>query len=240
MIAQWIIGNWKMYGTYDQGLEWGRVLAEKRKERSIESRMIVCPSAAMIGALSSVLRQTPIEIGAQDCHSELSGPFTGDISASMLFDIGCRYVLLGHSERRHNHNESNALIQQKIHAALQANLTVILCIGETAAEYDARQTRQTLLQQLDNALSDRMMIAYEPVWAIGSGTPASLETIKDVHAMIYTFLQDRALQTIPLLYGGSVTETNAAQILSLPHVNGVLVGKTSLDPEKFWRIAANA
>ncbi len=189
----------------------------------------------------------PVSIGAQDLHGEEHGAFTGEVSASMLKDAGCRYVIVGHSERRQLFGETNAAVQKKSAAALRRGLRPILCIGETSDQRASAQTEQVLSVQLAEGLAavgkeraGEVVIAYEPVWAIGSGHPATPEQAREAHRQIRTRIRDLwgqdAAGQVPILYGGSVTADNIAELLATPEIDGALVGGACLDPVQFARI----
>lgn len=204
--------------------------------------ILICPPAPLLIPATDIAG--PIAIGAQDCHTNTSGAHTGDISAAQIRDAGARYVILGHSERRTDHGETNALIAAKITAAWEANLIAILCIGETLEQYEAGQTLPVLYEQLDNSLpkgvtAKNTVIAYEPVWAIGSGKTPSIQEISDVHNALRTHLLTLVgsqSNGIPLLYGGSVKPQNAAEIFAIQNVDGALVGGASLKADDFSQI----
>ena len=239
-----IAGNWKMNGLLADSL--ARTLAHlMRTQQNWPFEMVVCPPFTLLHSLSNILSGSGITLGAQDCHTKESGAHTGDISPLMLKDVGCTYVILGHSERRLDHGEGDSLIKAKAKAALAAGLKVILCIGETEAERDASRTLIVNQNQLKGSTpedvdSSNLVIAYEPVWAIGTGrTPTDCE-IQDIHAFIRKEL--RALigteaDAIRVLYGGSMKPGNAGGILALPDVDGGLIGGASLKAEDFWAIA---
>lgn len=232
-------GNWKMNGT-QADLKEIAALAENHPSPACD--ILICPPAPLL--IPAVDTAGPIAIGAQDCHTNTSGAHTGEISAAQIRDTGARYVILGHSERRTDHEEKNALIAEKITAAWQADLIAILCIGETLAQYEAGQTLPTLYEQLDNSLpngvtSKNTVIAYEPVWAIGSGKTPTVQEISDVHDALRTHLLTLVgpqSNGIPLLYGGSVKPQNAAEIFAIQNVDGALVGGASLKANDFSQI----
>jgi triosephosphate isomerase (TIM) len=210
-----------------------------------EVEILICPPATLLIAAAAFCQGTAVGLGAQDCHAEPSGPFTGDISAEMLKDAGATYVILGHSERRAGHNETNEIVRAKVKAALRAGLAAIICVGETRAERDAGDAMPMVAEQLagsipENSPPGRIVVAYEPVWAIGSGlTPASHD-IAEMHG----FIRDRVNQHLPgqsaklrILYGGSVRPANAAQLLQIKHVDGALIGGASLSCAEFMAIA---
>lgn len=223
-----VAGNWKMNGSLRQGKE---LLAALVVPQGVE--VIVCPPATLLGGLAASGR-SDLQWGGQDCHAQPSGAFTGDIAAEMLAEVGASFVLVGHSERRQLHGETSGVVREKALAAQRAGLKPILCIGETLAEREAGKVEQVLAAQLSESLpesftADAFILAYEPIWAIGTGKVASLEMIAAVH----NFLISRLPGGGKLLYGGSVNAENAGAILSLPQVHGVLVGGASLKAESF-------
>lgn len=240
-----IVGNWKMNGL----LEDSRLRAENlgRAVAAIKDggfEMVLCPPATMIGTVLDVLKGNPVGIGGQDCHTAVSGAYTGNISAAMLKDLGCTHVILGHSERRQYHGESNALIAEKAAAAHTAGLNAIICVGETDAERTNGQANAVVSAQLAESIplsstADNTAIAYEPVWAIGTGKTASADDIRDMHAHIRRAASEKIANgpLVKLLYGGSVKGSNAPEILHIPHVDGVLVGGASLVADDFIAIA---
>ena len=207
--------------------------------------MLICPPATLLFLVAELLTDTPVALGAQDCHAKPSGAFTGDIAAPMLADAGCSYVIVGHSERRAGHREDDALVRAKAEAAVAAGLTPIVCLGETEAERDAGQALAVVERQLAGSLpagaeAARLVVAYEPVWAIGTGRTPTASDIEAVHRHLRRKLAGRVAEPerVRLLYGGSVKKDNCAEILGLPEVNGALVGGASLKAEEFWAIAA--
>lgn len=231
-----IAGNWKMNGLARDG----RALAEtvSRGVAALAERapdVVLCPPATILAAIGSVLAQGPVALGGQDCHDEASGAHTGDIAAPMLADVGCRYVIVGHSERRQGHNENDARVRAKAKAAHEAGLIAIVCIGETLAERDSGRAFDVVRGQLAGSLpldagASNTVVAYEPVWAIGTGRTATPETAQEAHAFV------KSLHGAPVLYGGSVKPENALVLLSQPDVDGALVGGASLDPVSFEAI----
>lgn len=238
------IGNWKMNGTA-QSLSEVETLIDWLEGKSCACEIVICPPATLIDRLSALVRESAITVGAQDCHSEPSGAFTGDISAEMIADAGGRYVIVGHSERRQGHGESDAVVRAKARACHRAGLAAVICIGETAEERAHGMTLDVVGGQLRGSLgrdadSAGTVIAYEPVWAIGSGhTPSPIE-IATVHAHIrekvVQFFGTEAGHGIRILYGGSVHPENAREILSLEDVNGTLVGGASLQARTFQEV----
>jgi triosephosphate isomerase len=238
-----IVGNWKMNGTRASGNELARIVAGSAELRE-KIDLVVCPPATLILRFVEATAGA-IMIGGQDCHPEQSGAFTGDISAEMLADLGARAVILGHSERRANHHESDAEVRGKVAAAWRASLTAILCLGETKVERLDGRTLTVVGNQLDGSLPDgaaaqNLVIAYEPVWAIGTGLTPTPEDVAVVHDFIRERLTERVGapgQGIRILYGGSVKPTNAKELLTVGNVDGALVGGASLKAAEFLAIA---
>ncbi len=239
-----IAGNWKMNGLRAEGVALAAQLARQSREATTAERpacdLLVCPPVSLLAPVEAALAGSGIALGGQDCHPSPKGAFTGDISAEMLADAGCRFVILGHSERRHGHGESNALVREKMLAARRAGLTAILCVGETLAERQAGAEIATVAEQLAGSLPEvfaagGIVVAYEPVWAIGTGLSAGLDDISAMHAAI----RARLTPDTRILYGGSVNPGNAGAILGLTEVDGALVGGASLDAAAFWAIAAS-
>ncbi len=236
-----VFGNWKMNGLRADGLKLAGSLAERAAKLS--GTLGVFPPATLIQQVAARLNGTGIVVGGQDAHERQSGAFTGSISPAMLKDAGATAVILGHSERRHGLGEGDALIQAKARAALDAGLLVTLCIGETEAEYEAGSTLDVLRRQLAHGLPmganpANLVIAYEPVWAIGTGKTPSLDKIASIHAELRRMVQDRIEggDALALLYGGSVKPDNAAEIMAQGDVDGALVGGACLESGNFWRI----
>jgi triosephosphate isomerase len=243
-----IAGNWKMNGLKADGQALARAVADQaRKLGARGPEIVVCPPATLIALVAAATAGSPVTVGGQDCHSEPSGAHTGDIAAPMLADLGCRYVVVGHSERRTNHGETNAVVRGKAAAALAAGLTAIICIGETLAERDAGRTLEVIGAQLSQSLpngvsAQNAVIAYEPVWAIGTGRNATTAQVGEVHAQIRRDLAARLADGngVRILYGGSVKPANAGELLLVPEVDGALVGGASLNAADFMAIAAAA
>lgn len=242
-----IAGNWKMNGLSKEGVALAGELARRMKagpDRAFD--MAVCPPFTLIGAVVQAVSGAGIAVGGQDCHAKPKGAHTGDVSAAMLADLGCSYVIVGHSERRTDHRETDAVVAAKAQAAIEVGLTVILCIGETEAERDAGRTLDVVKRQLDGSLptsasAERVVIAYEPVWAIGTGRTPTTPEVAEVHARIRALLADRlgrnAAERLRVLYGGSMKPSNARELLVLADVDGGLVGGASLVADDFWAIA---
>jgi len=237
-MAQIIAGNWKMNGTA-AGLGG---YADALKAAPGHAALVVCPPFLFLPALAAALAGTKIAVGGQDCHASASGAHTGDVSAIMLKEIGAAYVILGHSERRADHGESNATVNGKVKAAIAAGLVPIVCVGETEQERDAGEAEDVVRTQLTHSLPDSFsgLVAYEPVWAIGTGRTPSEADVAAMHGAIRAALVARFPAAIPILYGGSVKPGNAAALLALPEVGGALVGGASLNAADFLAIAAAA
>lgn len=238
-------GNWKMNGTRQFALDLTKGLAGKLAESAADlaADILVCPPfpylQTVVGAAGGKLA-----VGGQDCHAKASGAHTGDIAAGMLADIGCRYVILGHSERRTDHLETSAAVNAKAEAALAAGLTAIVCVGETEAERDRGDTIKIVEKQIlesipAGATAGNLVIAYEPVWAIGTGRTPTTADVAAVHGAIRRLLTEKLSDggLVRILYGGSVKPANAAELMAIPEVNGALVGGASLAVEDFWAIA---
>jgi triosephosphate isomerase (TIM) len=241
-----IAGNWKMNGLKASAAEFEAMLAGASKVAD-KADLLVCPPATLIAAFAEKARGSKnLSIGAQDCHPEASGAHTGDISAEMLADAGASAVIVGHSERRADHGESDALVRQKAEAAWRAGLTAIVCIGETRQQRDSGQALDVCGGQLkgslpDKATSGNLVVAYEPVWAIGTGLTPTAADVEQVHKFIREFLVKRFSAEgarIRILYGGSVKPSNAAELMAVANVNGALVGGASLKAADFLAIAA--
>lgn len=242
-----IAGNWKMNGTS----HFARELLTKciNQSQHLERvELAVFPSFPYLTLCKELLASTRIAWGAQNMSDQPDGALTGEVSASMLKDLGCQYVLLGHSERRHTLGESNEFVAQKVKAALLAGLTPILCVGETLDEYNSGRTWEVVQEQLaevfrlkDNSpASNTMVIAYEPVWAIGTGKTASPEQAENMHSAIRNYCEERQSglgRKTRILYGGSVKPENAQGLFEMPNIDGALVGGASLDPDQFIAIA---
>ncbi|QKG71636.1 triose-phosphate isomerase [Erythrobacter mangrovi] len=245
-IRPYIVGNWKMNGTRAM-LSEARAI-DRAAQRYMKVEVAVAPPYTLIHAVHREAEQ--IGVGAQDCHPGNEGAHTGDICASMIADAGAKFVILGHSERRQDHGESNKLINAKIESALEAGLRVILCCGETLETRDAGDAENFVLRQLKAALpaftdpAERLTIAYEPIWAIGTGRTATVEDIAAMHGAIRQLLDEtygeEVSSAVRILYGGSVKPENAREILSAPEVGGALVGGASLSAESFLGIVVAA
>ncbi|WP_120501745.1 triose-phosphate isomerase [Roseovarius sp. EL26] len=232
-------GNWKMNGT-GSSLSELDTLANLHPNAAVD--ILICPPATLLGQAAMQVSTSSVSIGAQDCHADTSGAHTGDISAEMVTDVGATAVILGHSERREDHNEDSELVRIKARAAHAAGLTAIICLGESEAQRDAANTLDIIAGQLaistpDTATADNTVIAYEPIWAIGTGKVPTLVQIAEVHDFIREKLTSRfgpeIGNAIRLLYGGSVKPTNADDIFTVSNVDGALVGGASLKATDF-------
>jgi triosephosphate isomerase len=240
-----IAGNWKMNGFKQSVGELGQ-MTTGRGDLWRKVDLLICPPATLIMTFAVVALGSRIQIGAQDCHPAPSGAHTGDLSAEMLADLGATAVIVGHSERRADHGETDALVRQKAEAARRAGLTAIVCIGETQAQRNAGQTLEVCGSQLDGSLPDSasatdLVVAYEPVWAIGTGLTPTEQDVEQVHCFIRDKLTSRFKAEgarIRILYGGSVKPSNAAELMAVQNVNGALVGGASLTAADFLAIAA--
>jgi triosephosphate isomerase len=237
-----VFGNWKMHGLRAESRALAGALAERGGGR-LAATLGVFPPATVLHEVAEQLAGSGIVVGGQDCHEQAKGAFTGSISAAMLKDAGATAVIVGHSERRHGLGETDALVKAKAEAALAQGLLVVLCIGETEAEWLDGKTLERLETQIkaswpQGGTPERVVVAYEPVWAIGTGRTPTVEDIEKSHAAIRGHLKDLASQgeAVAILYGGSVKPDNAGEIMGVPGVDGVLVGGASLDAAGFWTI----
>ncbi len=236
-----VAGNWKMNGLNSSIADLRKIIAGAPGLPKVD--LIVCPPATLIARFAEAARGSPVAIGGQDCHAMASGAYTGDISAEMLKDAGAAAVIVGHSERRRDHGETDATVRAKSLAAKRAGLLAIVCVGETRAERQAGATLAVVGAQLDGSLPDDpadVVVAYEPVWAIGTGLTPTAADVGEVHRSIRKRLGSRygqAGQGIRILYGGSVNAANANELLGVENVDGALVGGASLKPDEFLAIA---
>jgi triosephosphate isomerase len=239
MMRQLIAGNWKMNGLTG---EVSSILDPLLAATGMECELLVCPPATLLMAVADRLRGSRILLGGQDCHANASGAHTGDISAPMLRDAGAGWVIVGHSERRADHAETDIMVQAKARAAHSAGLGVIVCVGETEQQRQSGQASAVVKSQLTGSLPAAFsgVVAYEPIWAIGTGRTPTEEDVAAMHAHIRATLAAHlgdAGQAMRILYGGSVKPSNAASLLALPEVGGALVGGASLKAEDFLAIA---
>lgn len=235
-----VAGNWKMNGLSASVAELQKIMAGAGHFANVD--VMVCPPATLLAGFAAAARGSRVAIGAQDCHACPAGAYTGDIAAEMLKDSGAQAVIVGHSERRHYHGETDAMVRDKALAARRAGLVAIVCVGETQAERDAGHARAVVRAQLDGSLPDGaadFAMAYEPIWAIGSGVTPTPHDVADMHGFIRQMLSARygeAAQRMRILYGGSVKPNNAAELLAVDNVDGALVGGASLKAEEFLPI----
>jgi triosephosphate isomerase len=237
-----IAGNWKMNGCRADAAIFLEKLAARPPEALPGRRLLICPPATLIPALAATLAQFGVLIGGQDCHCATKGAYTGDISAAMLADLGCSHVIVGHSERRAMHAETDAIVLAKAGAALAGGLIPIICVGETWTERESGRAEAVVRAQVlgsvpDGVAADALVVAYEPVWAIGSGRIPTLADIAAIHQVIRGALAGKCGGASLVLYGGSVKPANAAEILALDDVDGALIGGASLDAADFMAIA---
>ena len=242
MRGRLVVGNWKMNG----GLAINARLLDRLVSgwhTTVGRSLAVCVPFPYLGQAQAALSSSPIAWGAQDVSAHAAGAYTGEVAAAMLVEFGCRYTLVGHSERRQLHRESDGEVAAKAKAALSAGMTPIVCVGETLAEREAGATNAVVLRQLGavaEALGDRManvVLAYEPVWAIGTGRTASPDQAQEVHAVLRNALEEAKAPDVMMLYGGSVKADNAAALFAQSDVDGGLVGGASLSAEEFLAIA---
>ena len=238
-----VAGNWKMNGLSAALSEVEAMVTGAAAVPGVE--LAICPPATLASSVGAALKGSAIGLGGQDCHAEKSGAFTGDISAEMWADVGAKYVIVGHSERRTLHGETDAVVAAKASAVLRAGLTPIICVGESLAERDSSRTLDVIAAQLSGSVPEAagqtpVVIAYEPVWAIGTGRTPTLAQVAEVHGTIAKAMETRfgaAGKGIRLLYGGSVKPDNARELMAVAGVDGALVGGASLKAADFLRIA---
>ena len=250
MRIPFIAGNWKMNTKLDDGIQLAQNISS-RLEQIENVDVAVFPPFTHLQSLSTVLLDSGTKLGAQDCHCEVSGAFTGDISAPMLHSVGCDYVILGHSERRQGLGESNQTVNKKIKAALSSGLMPVLCIGEILEERESDKTMDVIKEQFSLSWSgvstsdlSNITLAYEPVWAIGTGKTATPAQAEEVHAMLRELLHEQhgeeAAKNCRILYGGSVKPENSAELLACENIDGALVGGASLNADSFIQIIETA
>lgn len=250
MRRKFIAGNWKMNTNAAQGVELAAAIAKAvGTESAVE--VAVCPPSVYLSTIAAAIKGSAIGLGAQNCHHEAKGAFTGEVAPAMLLDVGCRYVILGHSERRQLFHETSADVNRKVQAALAAGLTPIVCVGETLAERQANRTNEVVREQVEGSLAGltgeqvlKLVIAYEPIWAIGTGVVATPQQAEEVHADLRSLLTSRytaaVANAVRIQYGGSVNAENAATLLSQPNIDGALVGGASLKADGFLAIIQGA
>jgi len=237
---KYIVGNWKMNGEPGKAGELAGAIVRYCAGLPKTVEVVLCPPALLMGEVGEAVAGSPVKLGCQDCHSEPEGAYTGNISAKMVKKAGCSYVITGHSERRLNHGETNEQIRKKAASAVASKVKPIICVGETQSEYEAGRAKEVVKRQVQESVpaglkQSDFMLAYEPVWAIGSGKTPSADDIRQMHAYILSVLPGA-----DVLYGGSVNGANAIEILAVPGVSGVLVGGASLKADEFCGIIAAA
>ena len=243
MLKPLIAGNWKMNGLTAAILQAEELIAGLSDNQN-DCDVLICPPATLVDKLSQTCAGSTVKTGGQDCHANESGAHTGDISAEMFADLGASYVIVGHSERRTDHGETNKLVKEKALATLRAGIIPIVCVGETLEQRKANKTLEILDDQIANSIpietdGSKFVIAYEPVWAIGSGLVPEASDIDTAHSFMRKKLSELGVQnaaSVRLLYGGSVKPSNAAEILKIENVNGALVGGASLKASDFLGI----
>ncbi|MFB6273469.1 MAG: triose-phosphate isomerase [Salinibacter sp.] len=249
-----IAGNWKMNTDVPEGRALAQSIADHLSSRpnSFDNiDLLVCPPYVHLPEVVDALDDAPVAVGAQDMHAEDEGAYTGDVSAPMLTSVGCTYVILGHSERREYYDETDAEVHRKVRQAQAHDLVPIICVGETLEERQAGDAESVVRTQIDGALgdvslnsADGLVVAYEPIWAIGTGESAAPEQAQEMHAVIREDLSERfgaeVAEGVPLLYGGSMKPHNAAGLLSQPDIDGGLIGSASLAADSFLGIAEEA
>ncbi len=241
-----IAGNWKMFKTSPEAVETARQLV-KLVAMTTDIDVMIAPPFTALAQVSDVVRGSCVSLGAQNLFWEAQGAFTGAISPAMLVSVGCKYVIIGHSERRQYFNETDETVNKRIKAAFDNDLIPVMCVGESEKERESKNTFSVLDKQLKKGLEDfsadnlkRLVIAYEPVWAIGTGKTATSEQAQEVHRFLRSVLEksfgNTLAKSIRILYGGSVKPNNIAELMAMPDVDGALVGGASLDPETFSKI----
>ncbi len=251
MRKQLIAGNWKMHKTLPEARELvSQIVAGLPRVGNLGNvEILICPPFQLLFPMAKAVAGTPIKLGGQNAHFEAQGAFTGEVSVAMLADTGCSHVIIGHSERRHVFHENNALLSRKVRAVIKGNLQAIYCVGETLGEREAGNTTNVIENQLSKVLNsevtpNRLIVAYEPVWAIGTGKTATPGQAQEVHAFIRNWLGTTygkpAAAQIRILYGGSVKPGNASELLRQPDIDGALVGGACLAAEDFLAIISAA
>ena len=247
MRKPFVCGNWKMYKTATEARALARELANGMRGAGMAADVAVCPAFPALPAVAEALKDSPIAWGSQNCSAFPEGAFTGEVAVSMLVDLGCRFAILGHSERRHVFGETDFLINRRITGALLHGIIPIFCIGETLKQRESEQTMKVLEDQVKAGLAgvelhdgSQLVVAYEPVWAIGTGKTATEEQAQEAHVFIRTLLEGMFEKNIAgqirILYGGSVKSENVDILMSQPDIDGALVGGAALKAESFERI----
>lgn len=247
MNAPLVVGNWKMHGGQSECLALARAIVRGLKKNPCRANVALAPPFTALGTVGNAIRRSEIKLAAQNCHWQESGAFTGEVSPSMTKELGCEFVILGHSERRHIFGESDEMIARKLAAAIAQGLRAILCVGETLEDRRRKLTARIIIRQLRSALKglakdaiEKLEFAYEPVWAIGTGQNATTAQVSQVHQRIRKYLTASfgtlKANEVRILYGGSVNRENAAELAALDGVDGLLVGGASLKAETFLPI----
>lgn len=241
-----IIANWKLHGNWAFNEEYASALSGGLKEfDSMSRKVVICPPSIFLQQMNGLIVNPEIFLGGQDLSDEVAGAFTGEISGVMLRELGCRYVLVGHSERRLRHHESHEVVIQKVMRAVSAGLTPIVCVGETLEQRQSGQMEAVLAAQMQALMAgvdqhiDQIVLAYEPLWAIGTGQTATAEQAQEVHYFLREIVgkvSQNVAQNMPIVYGGSVKSDNASELLMMADIDGVLVGGASLDVSEFLSI----
>jgi triosephosphate isomerase (TIM) len=250
MKRPFIAGNWKMFKTVSEALTLVQTI-KAGVYQVHDCQMVICPPFTALHAIAEIIKDSPLELGAQNMHPETEGAYTGEISPVMLKEVNCRYVILGHSERRQYFKEDDVFVNEKVKTALKYSLLPIVCMGETLTQREGRQQFEVVKSQFDQSLKDltkeeisKTIIAYEPVWAIGTGKTASPEQAEQMQSYIRRLLKEKYSEDIavkvPILYGGSVKPDNIGELMKKPNVDGALVGGASLKAESFVQIVQNA
>ncbi len=240
---QIIAGNWKMNLTLSQGREFLAALRGLLATGAVRRRLMLAPNFTLLSGLAAACRELGVVLAAQNCAAAPAGAYTGETSTAMLRDVGVEYVIVGHSERRRLFGEDDATLRAKARAVVESGMTPIFCVGETLEQRQAQEALRVVMRQLEFGLegypAERLVVAYEPVWAIGTGRTATPEDARKMHTAIRNFLVRRFSfgSEVPILYGGSAKPDNAAALLAEPEIGGLLVGGASLAAESFWRIA---
>ncbi len=245
-----VAGNWKMFKCGDEAVALAEAVATESAPLTPGADVVICPPFPALARVAGVLRTGSVALGAQNMHWENEGAYTGEVAPPMLVDAGCRYVILGHSERRAMFHETDEIVNRKAHAALAAGLIPIVCVGETKEEREADRTRKVIAAQIEGSLRGigedltRMIVAYEPVWAIGTGLTATPQQAQEVHLLIRGFLERiggrTVAETTRILYGGSVKPANAGELFRQADIDGGLIGGAALDADSFVAIVKAA
>ena len=241
-----IAGNWKMNKDLDEAVQLVEKLKKGYKNKN-KVEVVICPSFTNLSAVNNIVKDSDIKLGAQNMYTEEKGAYTGEINASMLRSVGCKYVIIGHSERRQYFNETNQFLNKKIKVAIENNLYPIYCVGETLEQREAGLVEKIIKEQIEQGLKDissddlkKIVLAYEPVWAIGTGKTATPQQANDVHMFIRKLLvalsNSNVAEQISILYGGSVTPESSSELMSKSDIDGALVGGASLKADSFMEI----